>query len=888
MSFHKERYSSGILLTICLHVFTCGHAVAEMMPSGLPKEFETLWKGQEEIVEVRLYGRSLGLFTLKVTPDDITVLEPEKLLTAANIKKTYHTELLPLLKSPLARNGHRTCTTDDDSAECSFIRRSRFTVIYDESNGQLNIFPGKNTLGEHEEDDGYWLPTPDTSRSFIHSQALNLANSKNTRALSLTGAGALGVTANSYVIADWLLNWQHYENQAGNRAINTAVNNAYYRTDIARRYYLQTGRMDNSDLARADGGSFSFNLLPLPRIEGARAGTTQAYFRDRSKVVATPVTLLLSRFSRVEAWRDNQLLGTWYLDAGVQEMDTRNLPDGSYQLELRIFEQDQFIKTEYFPFTQNSLTEGERQWDLFLQGGRLQDPSDGQNRADTGKTIISEGIRIPLWRSLSAVQGASFYNSTGFYELGVKWSGALLSGTVSINASRLWGGAGSRGDSETLSWSRGFSVSLYHHRKMLNACKSSYVEGWGGCSETYSASVSAPLLGWQTSLGYSARRNEFRNATFYTSEVASQYAPAESRQGHSRGWQVNASRSLSYLDISLIPSVGIYRSHSVSNGRQRPTDAGMFANLSLSLNQPISPLDSHNIRAGYNLQRSQQGGNRDALWMDSQWTRQTEASYREIDTYLSGSNKGTEAVVKARDNNRFGDLNGSLSASQEKGGGDLYHSASLTWNSSLAVNNEGIFWGGAAHGVTRMAGSTIGVHSSESDIPVVSLRGGNGIKMALSGGQRAFIPLNALAPTGISIEGAEQGPVNVQLSGNGDNEVFLTPGHIYPRLITAESTLTWAGRALIAAHEPLAGAVILNTGRDEVGEDGGFSAEMPANEKTIYLMKNKRLYSCPVRALRRKASLVQVGEVICTEIDADLIPEEIVKRSGMPGLLAIR
>lgn len=59
------------------------------------------------------------------------------------------------------------------------------------------------------------------------------------------------------------------------------------------------------------------------RAEGVRVGTTEAYMRQPGMASATPVSLMLSQFSRVEAYRNGQLLKTYFLDAGVQNLDTR-------------------------------------------------------------------------------------------------------------------------------------------------------------------------------------------------------------------------------------------------------------------------------------------------------------------------------------------------------------------------------------------------------------------------------------------------------------------------------------------------------------------------------------------------------------------------------------
>ncbi|EBD0851659.1 hypothetical protein FHN97_20630 [Salmonella enterica] len=878
--FKTLSFVSGCVLSLSA-VPVCAVSV----PDNLPEEFRSLWQGQEEMVEVKLYERSLGLFKVSVTPDGITVLEPERLLESAGTNEKYRAELLSLLGAPLSRNGNRSCQggSDSGSSGCNFIQTDRLAVVFDDSESVLYLFLGRDVIKENSGDERYWHPTPEVKRAFLHRQTLNFAENKDSRTLSVNGAGATGVTENSYAVVDWLLNWQQYD-QNTSTSPETAINSLYWRYDIARRYYFQTGRMDNTDLARTEGGNFSFSLLPLPRIEGARAGTTQTYLRQRNTEVATPVTLMLTRFSRVEAWRNNQLLGTWYLDAGVQQLNTRSLPEGSYLLDLRIYEQDTLVRTEQYPFSKSGMTEGDLQWDTFIQGGKITDDTGENDNNQKPDNAVTAGFRIPLGRSLSFMQGISLLDSNGYYESTIKWNGSLFEAPLGLSLSRLWGAYGTRGSSETLTWSPGVSLSFYHYQSEVNNCGSNQETAWSGCNETYNASLSLPLSGWSAMVGYSDSRNKSFWRSYSPADEVKSVHPWEVQQGRTRTWQINASRSFLYEGISLMSSLGVYRSQ--SDGRSQQYDNGLFINFSLSQNSPSSRNVSRNLRGGYNLRRNKQGGDSDEVWMDAQWSQQTESARRELAAHLSGSSYGSEAVVRGQNNNRFGDLNGSLSVSKEKNNGTVRHGISLTYDSSFAVNRDGFFWGGSASGITNLAGSTVTVNGADSNIPLVALRGGGYGWQSLGGGQKTLLPLNALTPADVYVEEVDKGQINVQISGGGESQVFLLPGYIYARSISAKTSLTWTGRALDEHDTPLADALILNTGRDTVSGDGGFSVEMNTGDRFIYLLKDNRLYSCPMVSRQKKNSLVLLGEISCQQTEKESLPENIVKRSEVSGLLA--
>lgn len=876
----SHRFTPTLLAGLCAFAGVRAERTPVAAPDAIPAEFRALWQEQQAMVEVMLYGRTLGVFAVNITPETIRLLQPETALTHIQPPTGARERLLTLLSAPLARNSHLSCQGQQNAAlNCNFLRTDALAAIYDDSDSRLYLFLAPDLLPEaNAQQDRYWQPTADAQRALVHSQSLNLSAGDETQALALAGRGALGVTADSYAIADWRFDYQRHAGTPQDTH-QLALNNLYYRQEIARRYYWQAGRMDSADLSRADGGNFSFSLLPVPAIDGARLGTTQAWLRQRDRAVATPVTVLLNRFSRVEAWRGDQLLSTAWLEAGVQQLDTHALPAGSYPLELRIYEQDQLTRRETQPFSKSHTAVGDQQWDLFIQGGRpIRQAATGE-RGETA-TTAQAGVRMPLSAAAALQQGVSAVGRRAYGETRLDWSRGLGNGALSVSAAWLYGADGARGDSETLAWSGPFSLSLYHYRQQAGDCLTNRDLQWGGCNESVSASLGLSLAGWHYTLGYTDNRNESRYRAGLVFDDTLQPHWHWTR-GHSRNGQFNASRAWLWQTYSLTSNLGLWQSVP-DNG---PRDRGLFLTLSVTQTRPADAGRSRTLSAGYTLRQSRAGDAQQDGYLNAQWSYSTDGAQRELETRLSGSDASYEGVVRLRNSDRFGDLNGALSVSRARRDGATHHSATLAWDASLAVSPHGLFWGGNATGIDRLAGSVIAVEAEETQTPLVAFSGAGHSVQTLRGGQRALAPLAGLREATFSVTEVADGEVNVQLSHTGETPLFLLPGHVRTQIVQAETSRTWVGRALDAQGNPLGGAVILNTPALPLEADGGFSFDMPHAARTLWLLHQQRLFACPADAKPRSNALVWLGQIRCQPISKASLPASLSHDRRVSALL---
>lgn len=588
---------------------------------------------------------------------------------------------------------------------------------------------------------------------------------------------------------------------------------------------------------------------------------------------------MLSQFSRVEACRREQLLGTWYLNAGIHELDTDRLPLGNYDITLRVYERDHLVREDTIAFNKRWASFGDMQWDGFIQAGKVKNESNSfLEKQSKYKDSVTFGGRIPMTNKLSFQQGGAITDNEEFYESGLTWNTVFFDGSLSSNLSFLYGK--SSGNYQSLSYNtQGVSFSFYRSDKKVKDCEQNYNIGWSGCYESLSASVSFPVLEWQTVIGYSDSNNKAKYRYEY---YDSNGYYAHTYRGRTKRWQLNTTKSLQWNDLNIIPNMGIYRS-SQDNKKE---DHGVF--LSLSLFKVNNDNDKYtSLSAGYSYLSGSDVSDTNSGYLEARRGFVSNGTSRELGLRFSNNDNNLESVVSGYQNNKFGNLNGSLSVSKEHSESKYDHSFSMGYSSSFALTSNGFYWGGNAQGTSQLSGNTIKVKSNDSENELAEISGGYG-KYSLRNNDAVFVPQPAFTNTSINITEFSKGDVNVNLSSSGYRDLFLLPGHVYPIEINAKVNQTYVGRAIDEHGESLSNAYILNAPSFRLDYEGGFSFEYEKNSSSIYLLKNREIFKCPLPNKKTKHSLVYVGIVKCDKINDSSIPLEISTQHKVKELLANR
>ena len=871
--------------------------------SGVPPGFEELVSGQNIWLNVNLLGQSAGLFEANVTLETVQFKDPQAVLTALNLPLKPGTpdyqKILATLSAPLARHGNLACDSNADAKGCGYLETDSVALIYDENNSAADLFVSKTLVPDADKKALYYTPTAQTENALIHQQTLNVAAQDEYQSLSLQGSGALGVLTNGYVGFDWSLD-SYKSDDSDSQTVS--VDDFYFRQSLGKRHYVQAGRMDSRDLSGNLGGNITFALLPLNAIDGIRAGSSLSYLNLEEASKGSPLVLLLSSKSRVDAYRGNQLLGTFYLNNGSNTLDTGSFPNGSYAVTLRIYENNQLVRTETQPFTKTGgIGDGHLQW--FLQAGETADnhvvrtTGDDENDSTPRKPVMQAGARLPVVAEVTATAGIANTDNESYGEAGLQWThgfnGKVIDGVLDMQANMFSGTEGSKGNVEQISYNDGFSMSVYRNAAYGKSCTSADVSQYDyadiGCYESVSGTLSVPVKGWSASLGYTYNKNTS------LSPDSSSYDPSKpfednminhtESQSTSKTLQLSLNKSFTWKQMTVTTRFGGYRRESSSNS---DNDKGIYIGFSLSRNTPKdAQLRSSNTSFSTDYQGSQNGDAQMTYNASQNWDWGSN-NERELGIDVGGTDTdNANASVHGRLNGQYGD--GELTVSDSYDNQQKTHQGAVTgsYSSSVAVSKSGFFWG---PGGTGLPGAAVAVKvkgSNEEDADAaddalidVSVQGGGGAKMKQN--SKALFPVTGFEEGKVTVDESRDVSPGSQASitqGAGSQNLFLLPGKMKVREVKMESRYTYVGQLVTATGEPINKGSMLNASAFSSSEDGGFTAEMTSQAKSLYVRNGDKNYQCAVNVQSSRDVVRYVGKTLCKPIQFADLPENIQKKN---------
>lgn len=843
-------------------VLACVAVQAGPVPAG----FEDLVSGQRERVEVRAFGRSAGLWPAWVTLDHVQLEQPAQVLAALGVAAPAQQALLPALSLPLPRNSHMACVHGQPQPGCGWRPPpedpSHVHAIFDEGDSALLLFPALRWLpralpgsaGLHE-------PSEQAENALLHQQTLALSGNGGQYALNAHGSATLGVLRSGHVGGNW-----NYARHAwpGQRArTRFQFDDLYYRHDLARRHYLQAGRMDRRNLASTQGGQFGFGLLPLDRFDGVRAGTTQAYRDASADVGAAPLTVLLARQARVDAYDGERLLQTFYLPAGVTDLDTRQFPPGSYDVTLRIHEDGRLLRSETLPFSRTrEWGEPGLQW--FVQGGRSR---ARDLRPASGDSVLQAGLRLPLAEQFGMSLGVSRLGHASHAELRTGLRHRLGGHDLYAEMGAIIGSDGRRGSQQQLSVRNTVSWNLYRQRLRGARCRAHprSADSASDCADALGASLTIPLTGGSLHLGHTRRRA---------------LAPGRGPDGSARSLQASYGLTRQWRSLSIGTRLGAWRqTGSVS-------DQGLQFSVTFSQLQRAAGASTLR-RIGAEARRTQSGDAGQRMLLAHSWRKEQDAGAREMATEISVQDAdAVDALLALRTYAPLGQTSAVLSHHRQAHARDTGYS--LSHGSALAVSPRGVFWGGAPGADAGVAVSVEYADAGGFEGAAAEVQAGASRRQVLRVGQRRLLPLSGYQRHRVEVQdvSAQAHEASMRVAHPGPaQQPFLLPGRVITLPVGVEATFTYIGNAVDDAGTALAGARILNAAVPRLGADGGFITEFAQREPALYLLQAGRLLHCPLQVREQRSVVLLVGRVACAPMARGALPSSIARQPRVRQLL---
>lgn len=296
-----------------------------------PEGFRELASSRQVFVDVYFGDRKITEALAVIRPGTLEFRSPGEIL-AKLPDVTTAPELAASLSGELSTNSQAVCS-QSNAGSCGVISPQVAGVIYDEDHFRVDIFINPRFIETSKPQSDTYLPIPSAP-------------------LSLTSA--LGVDASGTFGGRSVYNLQ-------NRTI-IGMHSARLRanTSIASDFGLivddMVGEVDRKDL-RYSAGMFwapGNDFTGERRIIGAGVGTQFDTWMDQSQLHGTPLIVFLSQPGRVELLADGRLVSSRSYPAGNVELDTSDLPEGSYSVLLRIRQSNGSVREERRFFVKNA------------------------------------------------------------------------------------------------------------------------------------------------------------------------------------------------------------------------------------------------------------------------------------------------------------------------------------------------------------------------------------------------------------------------------------------------------------------------------------------------------------------------------------------------------
>ncbi len=775
---------------------------------GLPREFEAHFFDVPLAVRVDLDGRYLGDAMVVLSRD-----EQVQLLEFTDHLESREPETLRRRWQERLANGR---PLGDCRADCpDGLRAIHYSLV----NSQLSLL---THAAEISGDAPRYHRLPEQGSGLLLRNQLNLvSDGHDTSGLySLQGQGS---------VANWttLANLQ-VDRGGSDQDVRHRVSELYGERLLDEHFfrlgYFTPGAQGLTRQPRLLGNSADTTL-------GLMFGSSDSLLIDNGQPSSTPIYVTPNRPGVVEIYRNGVLINSQPVQPGLQALDTRVLPGGIYQVEVRLLEDgEETARTEEFVYKPNSWRNPDSRWRYNVYLGQQTGLLDNWDRAHDDS--LSAGVLANYLLHPRAVLGVSVQQIDEAMQYGTSLDWDPLDRLKLYGNLYRTDGQGDGYDLQVIHNHETGSLVLSHSRSWLEAVD----------NPTHSQVVRYAEQS-QTSLLLSQRLNNRSTATL---RLAHSTGAADGL-----GIDLGFSHYGKFLGSDANWRLSLFdRPGTRSSGDQR--SRGMNLALSMSLGGP-----GERIAASIGSRTSHDGGRDQNASLSYQrdvdlGTVRTLGATATVDRYGVGVGGNAQFQNQA--------LYGDAYAQNSSYNGEI--SAGLNLQSIVAVGEGKVAMTGQY--LPHDAGLIVDV---ESDIEGLALRADDqhGLSATLHPG-RNVIPVSAY----------KSGYVQFDLDGDNESAAVLQPtsfdyhlnrGSVGYRKLRVMRTVTVLGRLLDHQGVPMQGAQVVNHASRSVSEAGGhFAVEMSESTPTLEVRKGGQalcLLELPLMDMQREGDVLLAGDLAC-------------------------
>ena len=576
---------------------------------------------------------------------------------------------------------------------------------------------------------------------------------------------------------------------------------------------------------------------------GVMFGSADTLAVDSDSVSTYPVYVSANRPGVAEVYRNGSLIYSQPVAAGLQVIDSRTLPGGIYEVEIRMLEDGQVVSRQNeLIYKPAGWSDPEQRWRYSAFFGQQRSLLDSSSNPQSGNNTA--GITLNYLLHPRAVLGLSAQQigTQTLFGSSFDWDaadGIKVYGNVYQTSSY-----GTGLDVQTLFSMRDTSLSFSHSRAWLDSDYSSLGTTAYGRAAVYRGDnqVSAASL--------------FHRYDSNTSATV--------RVSQNRGVINGRAYDLSLSHRSLVFANESYWSLALFD---RPAwgDGGTIRNrgLEVSLNIALGER-ARNLTASLGTRGNAAGG-RDRYAGLAYEQKLAGKFFRSISGNATFEAAGVSLSANTNFDNSY--LNGNLYA--QRNGYSATVDGGVNLKTTLAVGGNQVAASGTVSGSTD-AGMIIDV---ASDIAGLRLRAydSNGYSTSLSPG-RNFVPVSAYE-SGVLRFDFEDGDAPAAAITPPASSYHLNRGGVDYRQVQVLKTVTVMGRIVDRAGVPFKAAHVINHAAHSVTEvDGFFALEMSEATPELRVRPGDApecLINLSIQAYPREDGTLMAGDLVCEPLQID-------------------
>ncbi|OXX74622.1 hypothetical protein B9J87_02705 [Vibrio sp. V19_P1S1T109] len=798
---------------------------------AVPAGFEALLEQRNEVVELQYNNTFMGYFQVAINHDTLTFLEPQLVFNdlKSMVQEVHHQAFQNKLSADFPLVNERYCAIQPSKCD---IKSNKVLPVYDQDALSININIDADWLNQRT-DTGYYR-TADRRQKRAWLQSLNLSTQTgfdDTYQLGLRGNTTIGLANHTYAAFESSISNTHDET-------NSAIDSAYLRHDFDQRWYLKAGKLASYSANRSSEGGFNHQLLPNNTVNGLQFGTgMQFYQAPTAEFGQQDIDIFSATGGKADFYLYGVLIHSQALNPGYNQIRRNDLPSGSFDVEVKIFEGAEFSRTEVYSLQSPlRVSDGRAQW--LLKFGQTEQSDQSVVELATWLPLADKNLWLSDISLASQISRDHWLSEIGLSatdtfaftpEIISRWSfnGRFITGQENGNQIQGW----SLTNSINLD-----KLSLTAENRYINqdSCISS---GRYTCMDQWRVNAGTNLLGNNVRVGYDVTERRYDQLQRPDAKI--------SRRSISLG------RNFRFSDLNS----NLSATWSESRSKAKDTDSVFYMNLSLSLRNTddsyYSSITYNNGDKAINAGYSRSGKNNDQLNLRLE-------QYDNGNVNLSGNVN--------RNFNELGSLSGVayMSRNEKKS----KESAYLGYSMGFSLDEDGQF---------AMGRSGINDHSAAV---IVESDSGEPVAHSVSGLGSETDSQPILPRTMHPISGYQENTYRISesnishgsgvqslLTGTDKRNVFLTPGNILIHKLKTDTQYFYIGS--IHDHKNLITSKIENKqiSMVDIDSDGNFLIQASEKLDGLTMRNEDERWYCSFVNVEDINGIHQINALTCSKVD---------------------